>query len=119
MYALTEKWLDAFRTWPPTNQMLFSTVLLLAGLVLTAIVVYVVYLVLYYVAVAIRGWPDDTDRPTWKDVVYLQKQMEAYRQWEKQQALKQRSSTKPSSTSSPPARERTEPQPPPAASSVS
>lgn len=101
MYALLEKWLESFGKWPPMNQMAFSAVLLIAGIVLVAILVYVLYLVLYYLAVACRGWPDETDRPTWKDVAYLNRMMESYRQWEKQQQAKQRPSTKPSSTSSP------------------
>jgi hypothetical protein len=80
-----DKWLESFGKWPPVHQMVFSAVMLLAALVLTAILVYVLYLVIYYAAVAIRGWPDDTNRPTWKDIAYLSRTMEAYRQWEKQQ----------------------------------
>lgn len=119
MYALVEKWLESFGKWPPVNQMVFSAVLLLAGLVLTAILVYVLYLVLYYAAVAVRGWPDDTERPTWKDVAYLNRMMESYRQWDKQQ---QQQKTRPSPTTSPspPSKksESTGPPSPPAATSA-
>lgn len=101
MYALLEKWLESFGKWPPTNQMLFSAVFLIIGLVFAAVLVYVLYLVLYYLTIVCRGWPDDTDRPTWKDVAYLNRQMEAYRLWEKQQQkTKSQPSTRPSSTSS-------------------
>lgn len=109
MYALMDKWLESFAKWPPMHQMVFSAVMLLAGLVLTAILVYVLYLVIYYATVAIRGWPDDTDRPTWKDIAYLSRTMEAYRQWEKQQEAKR---PKPAPTPVPPPKTEGASQPP-------
>lgn len=113
LYQLADKWLDAFAKWPPMNQLAYSAVILLAGLVLTAILAYMVYLFVYYATVAVRGWPEEPGRPTWADIAYLNRQMEAYRTWEKQRLLQTKSvpSTPRSSPSSKTADHSDVPQP--------
>jgi len=84
--SIAERWVEAYAKWPPTNQLAFSAVLLLAALVVLVVVGYLFYLLVYYAAVAVRGWPDDTDRPRWSEVVALSRSMEAYKEWEKRRA---------------------------------
>lgn len=82
-----DRWLEAYAKWPPVNQLVFSAVVLIVGLVLVAILLYVAYLVLYYGVIAVRGWPDDADRPSWKDVIHLNDAIEAYKEQEGRKRL--------------------------------
>ena len=54
-----DKWLDAYSKWPPMNQLLFSSVVVAASvLVLFLFGLWVIQL-FRYIAIARHGWPGD------------------------------------------------------------
>jgi hypothetical protein len=102
-----DPWFEAYRSWPPMNQLTFSVVLLMAGVLLVVLLMLAGYQFVFYVAVWVRGWPpvktkDDPTRPTWADVREFSKLAEAYRRWEKERAVRDAQAAKDAVTPAPP-----------------
>lgn len=66
-----EPWFEAYRTWPPINQLAFSAAALLAGLLLIILALFAVYHMVQFMVILARGWPPtrvDPTRPKWDEI---------------------------------------------------
>lgn len=56
---MADKWLEAYAQWPASNQVIFSSVILLFLLVLLFLSAILLNSVFYHITVAVKGWPSD------------------------------------------------------------
>lgn len=54
-----DKWFEAYSTWPPINQMVFSIIVLIVSLVFLFLFGLWLFQVFSQVSVWLRGWPED------------------------------------------------------------
>lgn len=59
---MLDKWFEAFSKWPSGNQVIFSGIMLICGMLLMVLFGLWINTFIYHLSILFRGWPPDAQK---------------------------------------------------------